>query len=58
MTFLYALVAGMLGIIVIGPEGSVIGGLIGLVFGVAQSNGRRILKLEKEIEALKNNGPE
>jgi len=44
----------MLGLILIGPEGAVLGGLIGVVFGVAQTNGRRILKLEKEISELKN----
>lgn len=43
----------MLGLILMGPAGAVLGGLIGVVFGVAQANGRRILKLEKEISELK-----
>jgi len=44
----------MLGLILIGPSGAIFGGLIGIVFGIAQANGRRILKLEKEISELKN----
>jgi phosphotransferase system glucose/maltose/N-acetylglucosamine-specific IIC component len=55
MTFLYIVVAGILGLIFLGPVGAVIGGIIGIVFGTTQSNYRRIVKLEKEINDLKNN---
>jgi hypothetical protein len=55
MTFFYIVVAGILGFIFLGPVGAVIGGVIGLVLGDTQSNYRRIVKLEKEVNDLKNN---
>lgn len=55
MSLLYLIVAGMLGLILLGPAGAVLGALIGIVFGVAQANGKRIVKLEKEISELKRN---
>ncbi|WP_345243232.1 hypothetical protein [Pontibacillus salipaludis] len=55
LTFLYIVVAGILGLIFLGPVGAIIGGIIGFVFGVTQSNYRRIVNLEKEINDLKNN---
>jgi hypothetical protein len=55
MTFIYIIVAGILGLIFIGPVGAIIGGLIGVIFGATQVNSKRIVKLEKEINDLKNN---
>jgi hypothetical protein len=55
MTLLYIVVAGILGLIFFGPVGAVIGGVIGIVFGATQSNYSRIVKLEKEVNDLKNN---
>lgn len=55
MTFLYIVVAGILGLIFFGPLGAVMGGIIGFVYGATQSNYRRIVKLEQEIYDLKNN---
>lgn len=55
MTLLYIVVAGILGLICFGPVGAVFGGLIGFVFGATQSNYRRIIELEKELNDLKNN---
>ncbi|MDQ6422269.1 hypothetical protein RB620_22840 [Paenibacillus sp. LHD-117] len=55
MTFVYAMVAGIIGLIFLGPAGAVIGGVIGILYGANQSNYRRIMKLENEINELKNN---
>jgi hypothetical protein len=55
MTFIYIIVAGILGLIFIGPVGAIIGGLLGVIFGAIQMNSKRVVKLEKEINELKNN---
>ncbi|MBT2641755.1 hypothetical protein J7I80_05935 [Bacillus sp. ISL-41] len=55
MTIFYITVAGILGFIFLGLPGAVIGGLFGIVFGASQSNHKRIVKVEKELNQLKNN---
>ncbi|WP_203553018.1 hypothetical protein [Bacillus sp. B15-48] len=58
MTFIYIfyiVVAGILGFRIFGLEGAVFGVAIGFVFGATQSNYKRIVKLEKELNDLKNN---
>ena len=57
MAFLYIfyiVVAGVLGFRFFGLAGAVIGGVIGSVFGATQSNYKRIVKFEKEVNELKN----
>lgn len=53
MTFFYMLIGAIPGFLFIGPAGAVIGGLIGFVYGATQSNHRRIVELEKELNELK-----
>ena len=51
----YIVVAGILGFRFFGLEGAVIGAAMGFMFGTTQSNYKRIVKLEKELDDLKNN---
>ena len=48
-------VAGILRFRFFGLEGAVIGVAMGFVFGATPSNYKRIVKLEKELDDLKNN---
>lgn len=54
------MVAGVFGLIFFGPVGAVLGGVIGILYGLTQANYRRIIKLEEAIKELKsikdNNG--
>ena len=51
----YIVVASILGFRFFGSEGAVIGVAMGFMFGATQSNYKRIVKLEKELNDLKNN---
>ncbi|MCA0971600.1 hypothetical protein LCM20_13415 [Halobacillus litoralis] len=53
MIFVYMIVAGVPGLMFLGPAGAVIGVLLGAIFGATQSNYRKIADLEKELEELK-----
>ncbi|MDW0115356.1 hypothetical protein QTL97_00180 [Sporosarcina thermotolerans] len=55
MTLLYMLIGALPGLLFLGIPGAVIGGLIGFVYGATQSNHRRIVELEKEVNELKEN---
>ncbi|MCR2806941.1 hypothetical protein [Paenibacillus soyae] len=55
MTFMYAIVAGVVGLLFLGPAGAIIGGAIGVLYGAIQSNHRRIVKLEQALNELRGN---